>query len=159
VPVCQTPWASDPLGAEFLQAQVDSNVSSGVAVDTELLFQARSVLSNLDGFYGQLLSEGRRDGRGGLSHKTVRYIHGILHKAIADAQRKGSVIRNVAALADAPKLSSSKKREMRVWTAGELRDFLVAIAHERPYPAVFLAVPTPACGEAKCWACTGKTWT
>ena len=97
---------------------------------------------DLDGFYGKLLSGGRRDGRGGLSHKTVRYIHGILHKALADAQRKGSVIRNVAVLADAPKLSSSKKREMRVWTAAELRDFLLGIAKERPYPALFLAAHT-----------------
>src|SRR5438093_7728175 len=79
---------------------------------------------DLDAFYAQLLSAGRRDDRGGLSHKTVRYIHGILHKALADAQRKGSVIRNVAALADAPKLSASKKRGMRVWTAAELRVFL-----------------------------------
>jgi hypothetical protein len=40
---------------------------------------------DLDGFYGDLLAGGRRDGRGGLSHKTVRYIHGILHKALSDA--------------------------------------------------------------------------
>ena len=96
----------------------------------------------VDVFYGQLLSGGRRDGRGGLSHKTVRYIHGILHKALADAQRKGSVIRNVAALADTPKLSASKKREMRVWTAAELRVFLDGIAGERLHPALFLAAHT-----------------
>ncbi|HMC03982.1 MAG TPA: hypothetical protein VKJ83_00745 [Actinomycetota bacterium] len=70
-----------------------------------------------------------------MSHKTVRYIHGILHKALADAQRKGSVIRNVASLADAPKLSASKKREMRVWTAVELRDFLLGVASELLHPA------------------------
>ena len=45
VRVCQTPWASDPLGAEFLQAQVDSNVSSSVAGQTELLIEAGLVLS------------------------------------------------------------------------------------------------------------------
>lgn len=97
---------------------------------------------DLDGFYGELLSGGRRDGGGGLSHKTVRYIHGILHKALADAQRKGTVLRNVAALADTPKLSSSKKREMRVWNAGELRDFLLGVADERAYAAFFLAAHT-----------------
>lgn len=31
---------------------------------------------DLDGFYAELLDGGRRDGGGGLSHKTVRYIHG-----------------------------------------------------------------------------------
>lgn len=30
------------------------------------------------------------------------HAHGILHKALADAQRKGTVLRNVAALADVP---------------------------------------------------------
>ena len=72
----------------------------------------------------------------------MRYIHGILHKALADAQRKGTVLRNVAALADPPKLSSSKKREMRVWNAGELRDFLLGVGGERAHAAFFLAAHT-----------------
>jgi integrase len=97
---------------------------------------------DLDGFYGELLSGGRRDGGGGLSHKTVRYIHGILHKALADAQREGTALRNVAVLADAPKLSSSKKREMRVWNSSELRDFLLGVADERAHAAFFLAAHT-----------------
>lgn len=53
---------------------------------------------DLDGFYADLLDGGRRDGGGGLRHKTVRYIHGILHKVLADAQRKGTILRNVAVL-------------------------------------------------------------
>jgi integrase len=97
---------------------------------------------DLDGFYGELLASGRREGGGGLSNKTVRYVHGILHKALADAQRKGTVLRNVAALADAPKLSSSKKREARVWNAGELRAFLLGVGDERAHAAFFLAAHT-----------------
>lgn len=97
---------------------------------------------DLDGFYAELLTDGRRIGGGGLSHKTVRYIHGILHKAFADAQRKGTVLRNVASLADAPKLSSSKKRGMRVWTADQLREFLLGVAEDRVHPAFFLAAHT-----------------
>lgn len=113
---------------------------------------------DLDRFYGELLTGGRRDGRGGLSHKTVRYIHGILHKALADAHRKGTVLRNVAALADPPKLSSSKKREMRVWTASELREFLAGVA---------VTVSTPrsswrrirGCAAVRCSGCVGPTST
>ena len=46
---------------------------------------------DLDEFYAQLLIDGKLNGdRGGLSVKTVRYIHGILRKALADAQRKGT---------------------------------------------------------------------
>ncbi|MGH2625626.1 MAG: tyrosine-type recombinase/integrase [Anaerolineales bacterium] len=97
---------------------------------------------DLDGFYAELLASGRRDGAGGLSHKTVRYIHGMLHKALSDAQRKGTVLRNPAALADPPKLSSAKKRDMLVWTAGQLRAFLDGIDGDRSYPPFFLAAHT-----------------
>ncbi len=48
---------------------------------------------DLDTFYAQLLVVGRRNGAGGgLAPKTVRIIHGIIRKALADAQRKGTVI-------------------------------------------------------------------
>ena len=98
---------------------------------------------DLDEFYAKLLVDGKLNGdRGGLSVKTVRYIHGILRKALADAQRKGSVNRNVADLADPPKLSSVPKRQMKVWTADQLREFLTTIEDHRLYPAFFLAAST-----------------
>ena len=56
--------------------------------------------------------------------------------------RKGSIIRNVAALADPPKLSSAKKRAMRVWDADQLRAFLSGIQQHRLYPAYYLAANT-----------------
>ena len=39
----------------------------------------------LNALYATLLADGRRNGAGGLSPKTVRYIHTIIHKALADA--------------------------------------------------------------------------
>ena len=86
---------------------------------------------DLDSLYARLLASGRRDGRGGLSVKTVRYVHLILHKALKDALRKGSVLRNVADAADPPKLSSAKRPEIRVWEAHELRQFLSLIEPHR----------------------------
>jgi integrase len=97
---------------------------------------------DLDGFYGELLSGGKRNGAGGLSHKTVRYIHGILHKALSDAHRKGAILRNAASLADPPKLSARRKRDMRVWTADQLREFLLGTSGDRLHPAFFLAAHT-----------------
>jgi hypothetical protein len=80
---------------------------------------------DLDEFYAGLLTDGKLNGKkGGLSIKTVRYIHTIIRKSLADAQRKGSVQRNVADLADAPKLSSAPRRPMKVWTAEQLREFI-----------------------------------
>ena len=38
-------------------------------------------------FHATLLREGRRDGKGGLSPKTVHNVHVMLHKALHDAVR------------------------------------------------------------------------
>ena len=50
----------------------------------------------LTAFYADLLADGRRQAEGGLSAKTVRNVHGLLHKALADAVRWGRVVRNAA---------------------------------------------------------------
>jgi integrase len=98
---------------------------------------------DLDGFYADLLKEGRLNGGGGgLSAKSVRYIHTILRKALADAHRKGTVTRNVADVADPPKPSASRKPEIRAWTAQQLRQLLDDIAGHRLYPAFYLAANT-----------------
>ena len=99
---------------------------------------------DLDVFYARLLKKGqsKKGKRGGLSVKTVRNIHLMIHKALADAQRKGVVFRNVASLADAPKLSSQRRPEMKVWTAEQLRRFLEVAEERRHYPAFFLAAHT-----------------
>jgi len=96
---------------------------------------------DLDSLYATL-AEDRANGRRGLAPKTIHSIHQMLHKALADAERKGSVVRNVAALADPPKLSSAKKRAMRVWDAEQLRQFLDSIEQHRLYPAFYLAAST-----------------
>jgi len=98
---------------------------------------------DLDSLYARLLTEGRRDGKdGGLSVKTVRLIHLVLHKALSDALRKGSVVRNVATIADPPKLSSAKRPEIRVWTADHLRTFLDQMRANRAFAALFVSAHT-----------------
>ena len=66
---------------------------------------ARLSASQLDELYAQLLVGGRSDGKGGLSARTVRYVHTIVRRALADAVRKGVVPRNVADLAAAVRRS------------------------------------------------------
>ena len=101
---------------------------------------------DLDLFYARLLKKGRKTKKkgvqAGLSIKTVRNIHVMLHKALADAQRKGIVFRNAATMADAPKLSSQKRPEMKVWTAEELRRFLEVAAPRRHYVTFYLTAHT-----------------
>lgn len=98
---------------------------------------------DLDTFYARLLTEGKLNGDGGgLSPKTVRYIHLTINKALKDALRKGSVVRNVAEAADPPKLRSSKRPEIKAWAADELRAFLDSIRDTRLYPAFHLSAHT-----------------
>ena len=56
--------------------------------------------------------------------------------------RKGSVVRNVAEAADPPKLSSAKRKDIKAWTADELRKFLDSIRDDRLYPAFHLSSHT-----------------
>jgi integrase len=96
---------------------------------------------DLDGFY-TTLAEGGPDEHRALAPKTIHLIHEMLHKALADAERKGSIVRNVADLADPPKLSSAKKQAMNVWDADQLRQFLDSIKQHRLHAAYYLAANT-----------------
>jgi integrase len=114
-------------------------------------------VDDVDLFYAALLTEGRRKGRGrraggsrgtpsgtksGLSPKTVRNIHVMLNKALGDAQRKGFVVRNVVALADAPTLKNRQEGSIKAWDADQLRMFLDAVGGHRLHPAFHLAAYT-----------------
>lgn len=102
-------------------------------------------VEDLDLFYARLLTSGRLNGeRGtaGLSPKTVRNIHLMLNKALADAHRKGTVVRNVAALADAPSLKARRRAEIKAWDVDQLAVFLDASAAHRLYAGFHLAAHT-----------------
>ena len=96
---------------------------------------------DLDELYVKLLAEGKRNGSGGLSAKSVRNVHATIQGALGDAARKGTVIRNVADLADPPSISRSG-RSMNVWTADQLRAFLEALSDHELYALYFLASAT-----------------
>jgi integrase len=90
----------------------------------------------LNAFYGELLGKGRRDGKAGLSPKTVHNVHVMLHKALHDAVRWSYLPRNVAEYSDPPKQTSSGKA-MRTWTPAELRGFLEFVSDD-PYNAAWV---------------------
>lgn len=95
--------------------------------------------SHLNAFYAELLADGRLDGAGGLSPQTVALIHARIRRALADAVRWGRVQRNVAPLADPPRVPRAK---LTTWDAGQLRHFLGAAADERDYALWHLFVTT-----------------
>ncbi|MCB0951168.1 MAG: site-specific integrase [Microthrixaceae bacterium] len=112
----------------------------------------RLTAEDIDLFYASLLKNGSKrtsktpDGEQaepkGLAPKTVHNIHVMLNKALSDAARKGTVVRNVVAMADAPSLQARKRAEIKAWDVDQLVAFLDAIAPHRLSPAFFLAAHT-----------------
>jgi integrase len=74
--------------------------------------------------YRTLERSGRADETGGLSPRTVRYIHTILRRALADAVRRGQVVTNPADGASPPSARQASAPEMRTWTGEQLAAFL-----------------------------------
>ncbi len=90
--------------------------------------------------YGDLLTNGRTRGNGsGLAPRSVAYAHRIVTHAFKDAAAWGLLPRNPAAVVDPPKASG---REMKVWTAEQVRTFLAAVADDRLYALWAILVTT-----------------
>lgn len=99
----------------------------------------------LNGLYSQLLASGNKTNRpgatAGLSLRTVRYIHTIIHRMFKDAVRWGRLVRNPADAADPPKATASGRPEMVTWTPEQVEMFLDAVSDHR-LSAAFLTLAT-----------------
>jgi integrase len=80
--------------------------------------------TRLTKLYHQLEASGRVDGNGGLSARTVRYVHTIVHSGLGAAVRDGLLAVNPADKADPPSAKAAAAPEMHIWTADEMRAFL-----------------------------------
>jgi integrase len=96
----------------------------------------------LDQLYADLRDHGRRNAPGGLKPKTVRYVHTILHKALADAVDAGMLATNVAERAKPPRPQASAPSEIRFWEAHQLALFLEVAYGDRLAAAWRLAAMT-----------------
>ena len=94
------------------------------------LQQVTGVQINL--LYARLLSEPDEKGRL-LSPSTVRRVHATLHRALKDAVRWSKIPRNPVDSADPPR-ALGFDREMKVWTATDLKAFLGAERESDLYP-------------------------
>ncbi|MHB1444975.1 MAG: tyrosine-type recombinase/integrase [Acidimicrobiales bacterium] len=95
---------------------------------------------HLEALYERLLHP--VDGSVGLAPKTVYEVHLVIRGALADAVRRGLLVRNVALVAHAPRLRSIPKVEQQAWTADELQAFLRAAAGHRLFAALWVAAFT-----------------
>ena len=96
----------------------------------------------LNTLYADLLVDGNHRRAGGLSPKTVRYLHATLHKAFADAVDLGLLATNPAVRAKPPRPNRMKPSEMHCWDAGDLGKFLLHIEGHRLQAAFHLAAMT-----------------
>ena len=89
--------------------------------------------------YAELSENGQKRGPGGLSAKSVRNVHGVISKALGDAVKWGQLARNPATHAELPK---HRRREMKTWTADQVKTFLQAEKDEPEFALWVLATHT-----------------
>ena len=89
--------------------------------------------------YAKALSVGRRDGKGGLSPRTVQHMHRILRQALQQAVRWQIVPRNPADMVKPPRVERTKSCTLSAEQAAQL---LSALAHSRIYWPTLIALAT-----------------
>ena len=97
---------------------------------------------DFDRLYSDLLASGRRERQGGLSPRSVRYVHVVIQKALGDAVRKHELARNVATESSPPSAKSARAPEMSWWTPAQLRTFLQFTAEDDLAPLFRVAAMT-----------------
>jgi integrase len=98
---------------------------------------------HLSTLYSDLHADGRLDGAGGLSARSVHYLHVILSKALADAVAEGRLPRNVAGLKTVrERLPKRTGHDMTTWTAAQLTSFLRGLAGDQLEVPILLGATT-----------------
>jgi len=88
---------------------------------------------HIQSYYAKKLANGRADGKGGLSARSVVYHHRILSKALDYAVKMGLVIRNMAKVVEPPRVS---RVTMQTLSPDEVARFL-DVARETDYYVYF----------------------
>jgi integrase len=95
---------------------------------------------NLQRLYNDKLKAGRADDKeGGLSVRTVRYIHQVLHGMLDQALKEGMIGRNVSEAVELPK---EERRKIQVMDTAGVGKFLSIARSSRFYMAFLLTLGT-----------------
>jgi integrase len=96
--------------------------------------------AHIQRLYNEKLASGRLDGKpGGLSPKSVRYIHTVIHSALEQARKEGLIAINPAAAARLPK---QERPEIKYLGVAEAAIFLATAKESKHFAAFFLALNT-----------------
>src|SRR5215469_200850 len=96
-------------------------------------------LEHLEAFYARLQAEGRTDGQGGLSAKTVRLVHGILYQSLEAAARRRRIAYNVCRDVTLPRV---ERPEMQTLTTEQAQRLLAVAKGHRLEALLTLALAT-----------------
>ncbi|NLS45719.1 MAG: tyrosine-type recombinase/integrase [Firmicutes bacterium] len=90
--------------------------------------------------YNEKLKSGRLDSKpGGLSPKSIRLMHTVIHSCLEQARKEGIIMINPAS---AVKLPKNKQRKIRYLDSEEIKIFLKAAQGSKHFAAFFLALNT-----------------
>jgi integrase len=98
--------------------------------------------SQINALYAKLALCGKKDGKSGLSPLTIRHVHAVLHRALKDAVRWERLTRNPIEAADPPRIRGDGTKELKTWSAVQLRAFLEFTKEERLSPLWHLLAMT-----------------
>ena len=84
----------------------------------------RSSRLDIEAWHTTLRASGRKDGKGGVSTRTIKHAHRILSQALDDAVRNDLVSKNVAKLQGAPQVDDAEVQVVAKDRIGELIDKL-----------------------------------
>jgi len=136
---------------EWLRGYVDLNCSPRTKASYEMIIRCHLVpelgnlsLSQLEprhlqAFYSRQKAQGRIDGKGQLSPRTVRYCHSLLAEALGHAVRMGLLSRNVAHCTEGPRLD---QKVMPTLAPEDVPVFLEAAQGSAYYELFYLLLHT-----------------
>jgi len=114
---------------ELLQKNLEPQIG------TKTLSKLRT--ADLDESFSTLLSTGRRDGKGGLSPRTVHHVRRVAHKAFAQSVIWDLLSKNPVVATTAPKI---ERKAMAAYDETQLATMLSAMRKTRMYVPALLAV-------------------
>jgi integrase len=95
--------------------------------------------AHLQEYYAKALAQGRRDGKGGLSARSVQHHHRVLSEALSHAVKWGLIARNVANSVDPPKPG---RTEMAILFPDDVNKLLGAAQGTSHYSLIFTGLYT-----------------
>ena len=96
--------------------------------------------AHIQRLYNDKLKGGRLDRKpGGLTPKSVRFIHTVIHSCLEQARKEHLITINPASAVRLPKL---EQREIRYLDSGEIKTFLEVARDSKHFAAFFLALNT-----------------